>query len=448
MNCSTHALQKICFTALAALLFIIIASTTVYAQSESACIAQGDSRTQAVSAYAAQCSVPRVDCDPIGSVWYCSSETISQATLPGIIPTPVTPTTPATTSTTLINSLYNICTTPDSDPDGDGYGWENNASCVVNGTNAAQVTNIPPTAAARPAASVQGATGHPGLGQSNGRPICLSDSNAENGYSFENNQSCIVVAGVTATRSNPLIQQRVCTPWMEISYGNHYVLQNNTWNSDGVYQANWTQCIHLGGSTGNYIASWDYNWLARTEGDEYSVKSYPQVYYGRKTRYNQSGSPTETGLPANINNLPQISVDFKFSETGNAERNVALESFLHTSCEAEDNNKFFEMMVWVGRPTIRTPGTPVATATIDGINWDVYTNPQLTWGYVAFVAQQPFNEGTLDWNAFIDWSRTQGPAYGVPPTGNNTCLGAIEIGTETFWGNGTFTLDRFNVQVR
>lgn len=99
---------------------------------------------------------------------------------------------------------------------------------------------------------------------------------------------------------------------------------------------------------------------------------------------------------------------------GNAERNVALESFLHTICEAEDNNKFFEMMVWVDKPTIRTPGVLVTSANIDGRVWDVFVNPQLSWGYVAFVAQQPFTEATLDWNAFIDWSRFQGPASASP----------------------------------
>jgi len=105
------------------------------------------------------------------------------------------------------------------------------------------------------------------------------------------------------------------------------------------------------------------------------------------------------------------------------------------------------MMVWADKPLIRTPGLLVTTATIDGRLWDVYTNPQLTWGYVAFVAQQPITAASLSWNTFIDWSRCQGPAYGVPPTSNNTCLGAVELGTETFWGNGTFTLEQFDIRV-
>ena len=158
-----------------------------------------------------------------------------------------------------------------------------------------------------------------------------------------------------------------------------------------------------------------------------------------------SGTVAETGLPASVNNLRQFWVEYDFSETGNAERNVALESFFHTSCEAEEHNKQYELMVWVGVPTIRTPGTPLTTVTLSGQEWDVYINPSLGWAYVAFVAKQPSNSGVLDWNAFVEWSRFEGPANGVPAMAQNTCMGAIEIGTETFWGTGTFSLNKFRV---
>ena len=175
------------------------------------------------------------------------------------------------------------------------------------------------------------------------------------------------------------------------------------------------------------------------------MKSYPQVYYGRKTRFNTSGTVAETGLPAVTDQLPQFRVHYDYSETGIVERNVALESFFHTSCEAEDHNKQYEMMVWVGVPNIRTPGKLVTTATISGQQWDVYTNPALSWAYVAFVAKQPSTSGTLNWNEFVNWSRNVGPSQGVPSMFRFTCMGAIEIGTETFWGSGTFTLNRFQV---
>jgi len=346
----------------------------------------------------------------------------------------------------ITSSRFPACASSASDPDGDGFGFENGRSCQVTASNSAApaATSFNPAPAPVPGVApppVAAAT----AGFSNGHPVCLTDASEvnNNGFGYENNRTC-VVTGATATRNQPLLNQRSCINWLEIGYGN-YRLQNNVWNFSAVFNDNWSQCIELGGSPGNYVAKWDYNWLPRNQGQEFAVKSYPQVYYGRKTRYNISGSVAETGLPQSINNLSRYRVQYDYSETGIVERNVALESFFHTSCEAEENNKQFEMMVWVGVPNIRTPGTQVTTATVDGQGWDVFVNTDLPWGYVAFVAQNPSNRGTLDWNAFVDWSRNVGPAFGVPAVGRNTCMGAIEMGTETFWGTGTFTLNRFQV---
>ncbi len=320
---------------------------------------------------------------------------------------------------------------------GDGWGWEFGTSCRWGSVRPA--SNQDSTFVPAPI-TLQAE------GFINGKPICLTDASDGNsdGFGYENNQTCTVVDGRTATSDDPLLGRRWCEPWVEISYGD-YVLQNNTWNDSEVYSNRWHQCIELGGSRGNYVAKWDYNWLDRTEGNEFSVKSYPQVYYGRKTRNTTSGTPEKLGLPAPLNNIPDYKIRFHYSETGTPERNVALESFFHTSCEAEEWNKQFELMVWVGVPFTKTPGPRVAEVTIDGVGWDVHTNPQLDWGYVAFVAQEPMSEGWLDWNAFVDWTRFNGPSFGVPRIQNNTCMGAIEIGTETFWGKGTFTLHEFRV---
>ena len=335
-----------------------------------------------------------------------------------------------------------VCLSSVSDTNNDGWGFENGVSCIVTAASgaASNATSVvtpgvapPPVAAAIP-------------GFSGGHPICLTDASDDgnNGFGYENNRTCRVVPGTTATRSQPLLNQRSCIPWLEIGYGN-YRLQNNVWNAGAVFNNNWSQCIELTGGPGNYVAKWDYNWLPREQGNEFAVKSYPQVYYGRKTRFNVSGSVAETGMPVLADRMPQFRVEYDYSETGIVERNVAFESFFHTSCEAEEYNKQYEMMVWVGKPTIRTPGTQVTTVTLSGQNWDVFINPSLGWAYVAFVAENPSNRGTLNWNEFVNWSRNQGPSFGVPAMASNACMGAIELGTETFWGTGTFTLNRFRV---
>ena len=207
-----------------------------------------------------------------------------------------------------------ICSSAVSDSNNDGWGYENGQSCVVSassGNNAssdgtASSVSTPGVAPPPVAAAVPGFSG--------GHPICLTDASdvRNNGFGYENRRTCKVVQGTTATRSQPLLNQRSCVPWLEIGYGN-YRLQNNTWNSSAVYFNNWSQCIELTGNSSNYVAKWDYNWLPRNNGDEFAVKSYPQVYYGRKTQYNVSGTVAETGLPARTNTMPQFWVEYDYS---------------------------------------------------------------------------------------------------------------------------------------
>ncbi len=403
----------------------------------------GTSSTGARASRFPACSSDQFDPDGDGFGWENNqtcvvSDETSGNTTGSAAPPPV--------AAALPGQRYPTCDSRQSDPDGDGFGFENNQTCLVTSATSNSNNNADrnPSVALPPPPV---ATVSPGT--VNGRPVCLTDASDVNnsGFGYENNQTCAVLAGVTATRNDPLFNRRICEDWFEIPYGD-FRLQNNVWNASGVFSDNWSQCITLSGNRSQPVASWDYNWLGRSEGNEFSVKSYPQVYYGRKTSFNQSGSVAETGLPAPLNSLPQFTIDFAFSETGNAERNVAFESFFHYSREAEDDNKQFELMVWVGKPEIRTPGPIVTTARIDGRDWDVHVNPALSWGYVAFVAQTPFSSGRLNWNAFIDWTRENGTAFGVPAIVNNTWMGAIELGTETFWGTGTFSLDRLNINRR
>ncbi|MEM7256058.1 MAG: carbohydrate-binding domain-containing protein [Pseudomonadota bacterium] len=336
------------------------------------------------------------------------------------------------------DSNHPACQFSNSDPDNDGWGWENDQSCIVTAATGSDNSNGD-TDNSTPDPKTTPVT-------DSGHPICLttaSDSNGT-GYGYEFNRSCQVVEGISKTAEDPLFYTEMCDSWAEIPYGN-YRIQNNTWNNSAVYSDRWSQCIELQqNSSGEPVAVWRFDWLARDEGNLDQVKSYPQVYYGRKNERNLTGTPEQTGLPRPIDDLDRYQIDYAFSTVGDAEYNVALESFFHSSCEAGDDNKQFEMMVWVGVPGEKTPGTQITTASIDGTTWKVYANPVLSWGYVAFVAEQTTPTGVLDWNAFIDWSRENSASLGLGDM-ENTCMGAIEMGTETFWGELEFRLDRFDV---
>ena len=94
---------------------------------------------------------------------------------------------------TVTSGGHAICSSAAADPDGDGWGWENNDSCIV-GTSS---TASPPTT--NTDTSTSDTTGN------NGPAICSSASADPDGdgWGWENNDSCIVATG-SSSNSTPV----------------------------------------------------------------------------------------------------------------------------------------------------------------------------------------------------------------------------------------------------
>jgi len=257
---------------------------------------------------------------------------------------------------------------------------------------------------------------------------------------------------LTPETSNPA----ACDIWPSITYNNIIVL-NNIWNARATSNG-WTQLIGAQESTERGpIATWSYDWLDESDGDRTAVKAYPQVIYGNKLGTHVSGSKEETGLPETISALPEFRVDFDFSESfnGAVERNVALESFFHDSCDITGpcdtvDNRAYEMMIWVENPDENRPGDLALTGVmIDNRLWDVYIKPRSNKNYIAFTAQNEFSSGSLQWNRFVDWTvnwtAENAATENINQLTADLCMAAIEMGTELWWGEGSFTLNNFNV---
>ena len=122
------------------------------------------------------------------------------------------------------NSTTPVCSTTDADQDGDGWGWESNRSCIVTvstQSGAANTTtdteNTPPVAASTSPSTestpppVAAATAGPEPDIQNGlyrgrHPICSSASSDidGDGWGYENNGSCKVVAGYVDPNAVPV----------------------------------------------------------------------------------------------------------------------------------------------------------------------------------------------------------------------------------------------------
>ena len=89
-----------------------------------------------------------------------------------------------------------VCESASSDPDGDGYGWERSATCIIGTTSQSIVSSQPDTTPGVANAGTSAAL------------VCASaDSDPDgDGYGWENNRSCLVTAASTTQPGNQAAQ--------------------------------------------------------------------------------------------------------------------------------------------------------------------------------------------------------------------------------------------------
>ena len=107
---------------------------------------------------------------------------------------------------------FAICSSSASDPDGDGFGFENNESCIVD-TDAGTDPTVPSAQTlAEPTPEVSAPAGTPGFA------ICSSSASDPDGdgFGFENNESCIVDTDAGTDPTVPSVQT-LAGPTPEIS---------------------------------------------------------------------------------------------------------------------------------------------------------------------------------------------------------------------------------------
>ncbi len=252
--------------------------------------------------------------------------------------------------------------------------------------------------------------------------------------------------------------QSQCASWDTLSVaGPTILLSNNTWGSGKVNSDEWRQCIHGSASGAGFRlpVGWSYDWLASIDGEQSAVKAYPEVIYGNKHGIEISGDKAATGLPERLDSLPRLTMNYAYRESGSANReiNVAAESFLHESCDIKGpgnsagDNRVYEMMVWVQAGDKYPYREPLTMAVIQDQLWYVFADASRSTSYIAFVLEDTQTSGSLDWNAFLEWTQKNAPLMGLEPLQPHWCVGSLEFGSEIWWGQGEFVLDQFSVSV-
>ena len=229
-----------------------------------------------------------------------------------------------------------------------------------------------------------------------------------------------------------------CVDWATIKFGS-FTLLNNTWGSqyaDGSYK----QCIStFVDEQGKKIASWNWSWPS----GNLQVKAYPQVVYANTLSWPKTKN---TGFPSKISEMSEYIVSLEYlesEETKQGLRNVALESWLHSSETPTKSNRQYEIMVWLNKSDGFRPGGDYRKIVkIDGELYWLCTGPFPEWYYIAFVKFKPVNSTTLRWNSFIEYLVSE------DIIASDTYISDIEFGTEIIEGSGEFTLLKYEIDRR
>jgi len=211
--------------------------------------------------------------------------------------------------------------------------------------------------------------------------------------------------------------------WPGLRYGNFYV-SNNPWNASAALFPSWYQQISLYESGTGYGVEFDWDWGAEqdTSGSTFNTKSYPEVIYGTKSAAERSGTFQETGLPVEIYNSPTFTIDYSY-------------------------NTVFETMVWLKmgdrKPSGDAPRGIVTTS--DGRSYDIYTKVASNQEYIAFVAKEEQQSGSVKYSELLRHAQDNAALYGIYALKDTDCLANILMGTEIWHGAGTFRLDSYQV---
>ncbi len=232
-----------------------------------------------------------------------------------------------------------------------------------------------------------------------------------------------------------------CGEWDKIQVG-PYIYVNNTWGS--YKTTGWKQCLQIGtNSAGQTVYGWNWNW----PGWDKTVYSYPEIIYGYKPWDNMTS--TDPRFPMKVNGMPNVQMTWDVTATRTGHYDFAPEIWLTNvpgDGPAKLANITTEIMIWLDYDAAAAPSdTRWGTATIDGVNYDIYTMnitaSGASWKFIAYKGPAGRNSGTLNVDKFVKDAVAQGLANG------EHYMSGIEFGDESSGGTGDVWVNKFEVKV-
>jgi hypothetical protein len=180
---------------------------------------------------------------------------------------------------------------------------------------------------------------------------------------------CLPMLGASAAA------QSTCSTFGTISINSgQYIFQNNEWNSSSE------QCATVSG-TGFTLTTANFN--LPTDG---APATYPSIFRGCHWGNCTSSNP----FPIEENNIASASTSVSITQPSGYSNDSAYDIWFNQTSTTSGQPNGTEIMIWIDHQGSPQPfGSQVATETIDGTAWEVWTGRQSSWNIVSYVRQTP-----------------------------------------------------------
>jgi hypothetical protein len=187
---------------------------------------------------------------------------------------------------------------------------------------------------------------------------------------------CVAFLGMSA----PATAQSTCSTTGTISIDSgEYIFQNNEWNST------LEQCATVSG-VGFTLTTANFNQTALGPPASYTPATYPSIYRG----CHWGDCTTSSPFPIEESNIASASTSVTITQPAGYTNDAAYDIWFNQTSTTSGQPNGTEIMIWINHQGSAGPfGSEVATATIDGASYEVWTGRQTSWNIVSYVAVTP-----------------------------------------------------------
>jgi hypothetical protein len=217
----------------------------------------------------------------------------------------------------------------------------------------------------------------------------------------------------------------VSTTFVDALDSGLYNFQMNEWNSS------LNECVNISGL----------GFTITTAGFSSSTSGAPATYTSLYRGCHWGDCTSSNPFPIEENNIASATTSVSITQPSGSQNDAAYDIWFNQTSTTSGQPNGTEIMIWINHQGAAQPaGSQVATATIDGANYEVWTGNESSWKIVSYVATTPVTSVTnLNLLPFFADAVSRGS---LEPT---WWLIDVEYGFEVWTGGDGLAMSGFSV---